>query len=146
MSTGTIQDAAVQVITDLRHDALQLGFTNDSGADLKRGDEVILKTDGTVDIRDAGSERPIGIVVVGGADGDRVTVRTYFTAVMNAIATGGAIVAGVPVVPNGSKTDGVPQYIAAVATNYYCAITLNSVAQDADVVVGILDGISQLPA
>jgi len=143
MSTGSIQDAAVVVMTDLRHDALQLSFVNDSGALLTPGQEVTLKTDGTIDKRDAGTEVPLGIVVVGGDDGKRVTVRTYFTAVIKAKAIGGAINAGVLVKPNGLKdaTTGVPEYVAGTSSDYAVGMVIKGAAENGQMIVGILDGI-----
>lgn len=141
MSTGTIQDAAPQVITDMRSDALQLSFVNDSGAALAAGDEVILKTDGTVDIRDAGTELPLGVVIKGAADGERVTVRTPFTAVIKAIATGGTINAGSFVKPNGSKTLSIPQYVVVSANDYAIGLVLKGATVGNAIVVGIVDGI-----
>ncbi len=141
--TGTIQDAAAMVITDLRSDALQLGFTNDSGEALTKGQEVTLKTDGTIDKRDAGTELPIGVVVKGNDDGKRVTVRTYFTAVVLGKAKGGALTAGELVVPNGTKdsTTYVPEFIAATSSDYAVGVVLKGASLDGEIKVGILDGI-----
>lgn len=147
MSTGTIQNAALQIINTMKGDALQLGFTNSQGAALSKGDEVYLHTDGTVKLRSSGATRPLGVVVVGGADGERVTVRTYFTVVVDVVnTTGGTNNAGDALVPDGTKdSEGRPNYIAGVTGNYCCAIALNSVADDAVVRVGILDSMIILP-
>lgn len=142
MSTGTIQDPSVLVIQNRRIEALQPSFTNDSGSDLTQGQEVTLKADGTVDVRDAGTEKPLGVVIVGAVDGERVTVRTFFTLEMNVVATGGNIDAGTYVVPNGSKdSEGRPQYVAASLDDYTCALVINGALQDAVMKIGILDGI-----
>lgn len=144
--TGTIDNAAPQVITDLKHDALQLGFTNDSGAALSEGQEVILKTAGTVDKRSSGTTRPIGVVIKGGANAARVTVRTCFTAVLNGIAKGGTINAGTFVKPNGTlNADGKPQYVAAVAGDYSLAIVVKGGAVDSEIKIAILDAPVLLP-
>ena len=144
--TGTIDNAAPQVITDLKHDALQLGFTNDSGAALSEGQEVILKTAGTVDKRSSGTTRPIGVVIKGGANAARVTVRTCFTAVLNGIAKGGTINAGTFVKPNGTlNADGKPQYVAAVAWDYSLAIVVKGGAVDSEIKIAILDAPVLLP-
>lgn len=141
MSTGTIQDAAPLVITDMRSDALQLSFVNDSGDDLVAGDEVILKTDGTVDKRDAGTELPLGIVIKGAADGERVTVRTPFMAVLKGVANGGTINAGSFVKPNGSKTNSLPQYEVVSANDYALGLVLKGGIAGATIVIGVVDGI-----
>lgn len=141
MSTGTIQNAALQVIGNMKHDALQYTFTNSQGAALAKGDEVYLHTDGSVKLRNAGTQRPLGVVVVGGDDGERVTVRTYFTVEMDVINnSGGDVDAGDLLVPEGVKdADGRPQYVAAVATNLVCAVALVPASDGTVVRVGILD-------
>lgn len=144
MSTGTVQAAENNVIRDLVSDALQLGFTNDSGGDLSEGQEVIFKTNGKLDKRDAGTELPVGIVVKGGANGEKVTIRTFATAVIMGVATGGAIEEGTPVKPNGSLTSGVPQYVAAVAGDYCVGIACVGAAQDASMRVMIMNAPFQL--
>lgn len=140
--TGTIQDAATLVITDMRGDALQLGFTNDSGGALAAGDEVCLKTDGTVDLRDTGTQKPVGIVVKGGADGTRVTVRTPFSAVIKGIATGGTINAGSFVKPNGSKTGGIPQYVVVADNDFSMGLVLKGGTASSTIIIGIMDGVT----
>jgi len=142
--TGTIQNAATVVMTDIRHDALQFSFVNDSGAALTEGQEVTLKTDGTIDKRDAASDIPLGIVVVGAANGARVTVRTFFTAVIKAKAIGGTINAGVFVNPNGNKdaTTHIPEYILATGNNPSVGLVIKGAAQNGSITVGIMDGIS----
>ena len=145
MSTGTIQPPSIVVLPDIRHDALQLGFTNDSGGDLTQGMQVTLKADGTVDKLDAGTEKPLGIVIVGAVDGERVTVRTFFTATVKGIIKGGNIDAGVYVVPNGvTESDGRPQYIAAVLNDYTVGIVIVGGLEDAEIHIGILDGITKV--
>jgi len=141
--TGTIQESAPLVITDMRSDALQLGFVNDSGGVLTPGQEVTLKTDGTIDKRDAGSDIPLGIVIKGGADGERVTVRTYFTAVVKGKAIGGALNAGVLVKPNGLKdaTTFIPEFVASTSSDYTVGMVIKGALLNGAIIVGILDGI-----
>ena len=143
MSTGTIQDAAPLIITDMKSDVLQLGFTNDSGETLTPGQEVTLKTAGTIDIRDAGSDIPLGIVIKGGADGTRVTIRTYFTAVIKGKIVDSGINAGQLVVPNGSKdsTTNIPEFVAGTSSDYAVGMALNAASEDGAITIGILDGI-----
>lgn len=145
--TGGIQDEPIVNFPDLRHDSLQLGFTNDSGGDLKRGQEVFLKSAGGVGKRVDGSTIPLGVVIVGGADGEKVTVRTFFTASVTGLAKTNALNYGVPVVPNGNlDADGRPEYVAAGASVNYCAITIKGGAADAEVLVGILDSFHTTPS
>lgn len=141
MSTGTIQNAALQVIGNMKHDALQYTFTNSQGAALAKGDEVYLHTDGSVKLRTSGAQRPLGVVIVGADDGERVTVRTFFTMEMDVINnTAGTVNAGDLLIPEGVKdAEGRPQYIAGVATNLACAVALTTVADGSVVRVGILD-------
>jgi len=141
--TGTIQNAATVIISDLRHDALQLSFVNDSGITLTPGQEVMLKTDGTIDKRDAGSEIPLGIVVVAGENGKRVTVRTYFTAVIKGKAIGGAINAGVLVRPNGNKNDTtfIPEYVASTTADISVGLVIKGATQNGEILIGIMDGV-----
>lgn len=144
--TGTVDTVAPQVITDLKSDALQLGFTNGSGAALTEGQEVILKTDGTVNKRAAGTSKPIGIVIKGGADAARVTVRTCFGAVVNGIAKGGTINPGTYVVPNGNKNaDSKSEYVAAASGDYALAIVIKGGAVNAEIKIAILDAPVNLP-
>ena len=140
--TGTIQNAAVQIITDMKGDALQFSFVNSSGAALSKGDEVYLHTDGSVKIRNAGTQLPIGVVIVGGANGERVTVRTSFTVCLDvANNSGGPVSAGDKLIPEGTKdSNGRPQYADAAATNIVKAIALHGAVDQAVVKVGILDG------
>lgn len=143
MSTGTIQNPAVQVITDMKSDVLQFTFTNGNGSALVVGDEVVLNADGSVSARTSGASRPLGIVVVGGEDGKRVTVRTFFTAVINAYNnSAGAIDAGNLCYPVGSKTDDKPNYNLVALDEYSCAVAITQSAAGSDVKIGILDSIT----
>lgn len=143
MSTGSIQDQATLVVKNLSHDDLQLGFTNDSGGDLVIGDEIILKTDGTVDKRDANTEYPVGVVIVGGADGERITARVKATAVMNVNnVNAGTVNAGSFVFPDGTKTNGYPDYdvlAQAVADVYSQVIVLKGATTGGRMVVALLN-------
>ena len=147
MSTGSIQSAAVVIMTDMRHDALQFTFVNDSGGELTDGQELILKTDGTIDKRDAGTEIPFGVVMIGAANGAKVTARTFFTVTVKAKAIGGAINSGVFMKPNGNKdsTTNIPEYIAAVSGDYSVGLVINGAAENGELLIGILDGPVLLP-
>lgn len=141
--TGTIQDAAVLVIQNLRHDALQLGFTNSQGVALAKGDEVYLHTDESVKLRSTGAQIPCGVVVVGADNGKRVTVRTYFTLELNVVNGGSsAIASGVAVVPLGTKnSEGYPEYDAAADGEFASAIVLVGGDSDESMLIGVLDSI-----
>lgn len=144
--TGTVTNAAAQVITDLKSDSLQLGFTNDSGAALTEGQEVILKTTGLVDKRSSGTTKPLGIVIKGGANGERVTVRVFCTAVVNAIATGSTLNAGVYVKPNGTKnSDNYPQYVAVASGDYAVGYVIKGGTATSVIKVGIMDSPVLIP-
>lgn len=143
--TGTVDSSAPQVITDQVSDALQLSFVNSSGAALTQGQEVTLKSDGTLDKRDAGTDKPLGIVMVGAVDGARATVRTPFIAVVNAIAIGGTINANTYVKPNGTKnSDNYPQYVACAAGDYASALVIKGGAVNTVIKVAILNAPFQI--
>lgn len=117
--TGSIQNPAVKVFENYDDHRLQMSAVNDSGGNLVPGMEVIFKANGTIDKRTLGTQIPIGIVMIGSANGKRATVRLYATALMNAVATGGNLSAGVFVVPNGNidATYETPEVVAASQTN-----------------------------
>lgn len=139
MSTETLGGTRPVVVRP-QHETehLPISFINDSGADLKEGMEVILKTDGTLDKRDAGTEYPIGIVEKGGADGERVTVGTAFQTTVNAVASGN-LNAGVFVKPTGVVTAaGRPTYIVVADGDYASAIVLAGANDTLPILIGIL--------
>lgn len=140
MATEKVSASAKKVVYLERDDVLVLGLYNDSGDVLKQGQEVIFKTDGTIDVRDAGGELPIGNVTIGAADGERVAVRTYFQDAVNGIATDGAINAGVPVVPTGAVDSyGRPLYVAAAVSEFFVGVVIEGGLEDTEIKVGILN-------
>lgn len=143
--TGTIQSAAPQVITDITNDALQVSFVNTSGGALVSGQEVTIKTNGEVDKRDAGTELPHGIVIVGGANNARVTVRLFGQAIINAIIKLAGANAGALVKPNGTiDATGVPQYVATTDGDYVSGYVIKGGLVDTAVKVLILNSFYQL--
>ena len=103
------------------------------------GQEVVLNGDLQVAHKTTATVIPIGIVDVGGADSELVTVATNFQRTLKGTAKLGAFTAGDLVVPNGTVgADGVPEYVAAVATNYAQAIVIKGGIADAQVELGIL--------
>lgn len=147
MSTGTVQSAKVTIVKDLRKDILALSFVNDSGGELFSGQEVTLKTDGTIDKRDAGTELPLGTVKIGAVDSERVVVYTVFKHSVKGIATGGALDAGVYVKPNGTlDSSNRPQYVAIGDEEYALGLTITSALEDAEILVGIMESPVLTPA
>lgn len=144
--TGSVHSASLTVFPDLRGDALQIGFVNDTGGELVKGQEVFLKSGGGLGKRDDGSTIPFGVVITGGADGEKVTVRTFLTASVTAVAKGGTLNPGAAVVPNGNVNSGRPEYVAAGNSANYCAIVIKGGAADAEILVGILDAVHTTPS
>lgn len=133
-----IQNASKTVIRYDRSYGLNLSFINDNGAALEKGMEVKVDGNNLVAERAAG-DFPIGYVTVGGADGERVTVRVIGEAVMKAHAKGGTIAAGAFVKPNGTiNASGLPEYVAAT-TGYALAIVITGGAVDTDLDILILE-------
>lgn len=138
--TGSIQNAVKIALRNLRGDALHISFTNGSTSELKAGQEVLLKADGTVEARTSGTGKPFGIVYIGGLADARVTVRTTFTAELNGIATE-VIVPGDLLVPDGDPdANGIPKYKKGATGNFSMAIALTNGALNGAVKVGIVDG------
>ena len=119
-----------------------MGFINDAGEELKKGQEVILKADGTIDKRDAGSETPIGIVMKGGADGERILVKTFYTALVYGIAKGGAINAGSYLKQDSTK-DAYDRfnYLVIAGTDKSISQAITAADEDAVMTIGVIDGI-----
>lgn len=128
---------------------LALSFINDSGAELKVGQEVILKTNGKLDKRDAGTEYAIGIVEVGAADGKKVTVLcTNIAAVIWGEASGDLSNEGQFVKPSGAvdATTGYPIYAAVASGDFAQAIVLEGNTTGNNIKVGILRTAHIVPA
>jgi len=137
--TGTFQSTPATGIKWKEEGNIQLPVVNGSGEDLVNGQEVIMKSDGTLDKRDAGTEFPIGVVAVGGKDGDRVTIHANFSAIIHASAKGAAHNPGAEVVPDGTLTEGRVNYIAATAGDFVSGLVLTDAASTGDAIrVGIL--------
>lgn len=139
--TGTVENLAPQVLTDFSHGNLQFGFTNGSGGKLSVGQEVIFKSDGTIDKRTTGTQKPLGIVVVESADATiKATVRVAFMSAGNGVAFGGTLNPGDYVKQNGTLNgDGYPQYVVCASGDYALAQVIKGGAVNASVVVGILN-------
>lgn len=137
--TGTVENEAPLVITDLKHDALQFGFQNGSTNELTSGQEVSLKNDGTIEERTVGTTLPLGVVIKGAKANLKATVRTNFTAALNAIADGGAIAPSDLLVPTGTKNaENLPLYKKASTGEYAVAMAFKGGATGTAIRVGIL--------
>jgi len=144
--TGSIQTTPTQVIKNMTSDALQLTFVSSAGSEIKAGQEVYQHTDGTVKKRTLGTQIPLGIALSDTPDGERVLVRVPHQMVIEGIAKGGALNAGVAVVPDGTlNADGYPNYVAAGASAYVSAFTLKAAVEDARVCIGIIQGVYLTP-
>jgi hypothetical protein len=137
--TGSVMNAS---ITLSRHKATYgvfLTLVNSSGATLNAGQEVKLENDLTVDKRSVGTEFSIGVVDVGGADGEKVSVHTPFNRTLKAIAKGGTLNVNTFVKPNGTwNAAGLPEYVVAVNGDYVSAIVIDGGAVDTVIELGIL--------
>lgn len=139
MHTGTVHNAATLVITDMNSDWLQIGFTNDSGETLTEGREVVVKATGTVDKKSDGTKPTLGVVVVGGKNGEKVTVRVLALLLINGKAKGGTIATGKFVVPNGTvDANGVPGYVEAVSDDVSCAYVIKGGVVDSEIKIAIM--------
>lgn len=138
--TGTVENEAPMVITDLRHDALQIGFQNGSSNELTSGQEVSLKSSGAIEERSVATSVSLGIVIVGAKPNFKATVRTNFTAIINGVADGGAVAPGDLLVPTGTKnSDGIPSYEQAAAGDYSIALAIKGGATGDAIRIGILN-------
>lgn len=138
-STGTIQDEAAQVIFNKAGHRLTMTAVNDSGARLNPGTEVILKSNGTLDKRDAGTEFPLGVVEIGADNGNRPTVSLNGNMLMEVAPSTGTINAGTFVKPNGTvNAAGYPVVVAAVAGDYASMLVVKQATAPALIKVLVL--------
>lgn len=138
MSTETSMTASKTLHRHEEHGLLFLTLTNSNGSALVVGEEVTIESNLSVDKRGGGTEYPFGIVTVGGADGELVTIATCLQRTSLATAKGGTLNAGTFVKPNGTTTNGIPEYVAAVDGDYISAIVLKGGNVDTEIVIGIL--------
>lgn len=118
---------------------VHLTLVNDSGGNLEPGQEVIINGDLTVDKRDAGTEFPIGVITVGGADGEKITVLTDFKTDVKGIAKGAPLTAGAFVKPDGTLgADNRVNFVATAAGDYASAVVLQGGAAAGEIYVGVL--------
>lgn len=138
--TGSIQTASVTLVKHEELESVDLTLTNASGARLNAGDQVNIKasTNLSVELADAGTDFPIGIVKTPGDNGEKVVIKTVFMATLRALATGGTLNAGSFAKPNGLKTSGVPQYVAVADKDYFSVIVLSGNTVGNEITLGVL--------
>jgi hypothetical protein len=138
MPTGSIQDPSLTVSKYYEPHSLDLTLRNGSGGDLVHGQEVFLSANNSVNKRATGAQYPIGVVKVGGKNGDNVTIATSFQRDMLALASG-AIAVGDPVRPTGVlDAAGRPTYVVATAGQWAQAVCLRAAADGAEARLGFL--------
>lgn len=150
MSTGSVQSASKTLSRHKELNNIFLTMTNDAGEALVAGQEVFINGDFSVDKRVDGSELPIGMVDVGGGDGELITVHANLLRTVRGIIKGGAATANQLLIPNGTVTGGLPEYVAAtpsevsdgtltgVLGDIAQAVALEGALQDAELQIGIL--------
>lgn len=138
MSTESIQSASKTVSRHKETYGVFLTLTNGSGGVLNAGQEVFISGNLTVNKRSTGAQQSIGVVDVGAADAQRVTVHTAFQRTLKAIAKGGGLNAGDRVKPNGVwNAAGLPEYVVCVATDMISGVVLKGGVLDAEIEIGI---------
>lgn len=145
--SGSVMSKSKTLFRHEEHNLVHLTMVNAAGATLRAGQEVNIKsaTNMSVELRDGGTDFPFGIVTVGGADGDKVTVVTCIQRTCLAMAKGGTLNAGAAVKPNGTwNAAGEPEYVATASGDYVSAVVLSGGAVDTEITVGILRSPFQL--
>ena len=120
--------------------AIAMGFTGTDNT-LTKGTPVKLNSDGTVEIADAGSDMPIGVVVVGGKgpyeEPKQVTVLTVFSAVVKGVSDAGITTGGL-VRCTGKDGSGQLKFKTAAAGEWVTAVVIAGATNTNPVTVGIL--------
>ena len=137
--TGTIQGRQTTISKFFDNGGIRLSMTNGEGAEIKNGSEVSISGDNEVELRDTATDRPLGIVEIGGLDGEKVTVHIFGQRTLKVVAKSGAFVAGDLVKYTGTQdADGVPEYTAAATGNLIVAHVIVGALEDAVAEVVIL--------
>lgn len=145
MSTESIQQASVTLFKNYETFAVHPSLTNGSGAEIFAGQEVFISGDREVSPRNAGAQIPIGVCIVGAADGDRVSIRSLFYSDLNANAAG-AIAAGVLVRPDGTRdASGRPNYVAAATGELASGIVIVGTAAAGPLYIGLFKSLIVAP-
>lgn len=133
---GTFNTTTPVVFAQKAEDNLCLSF--DASVALKEGEEVRISANKTIAKR-TGTQFPIGVVVVGANQNEKASVSTCFSNVIQGTAKGGTLNAGDFVKPNGNiGTNGLPEYVVAVANDFTQAVVLKGGALDSQLELGIL--------
>jgi hypothetical protein len=139
MATTSIQNASKTKSKYYEPHSLDLSLRNGSGERLIDGQEVFISGANAVTKRTTGAQYPIGIVKVGGDNGEYVTVATSLTRDIKGIATGGTLAVGAFVRQNGTlNADGLPQYVAVTTGQYAMGIVLQGGTAGTEIRVGVL--------
>ena len=117
MTTGTVQSASVTLSKHRETKLVTLTLTNGEGAELFHGQEVSLTGNLEVSKRDVAAQKSIGVVSIGGLDGEEVSIATAFQRTLKVIAKGGTLTAGDQVLPDGTRdANGLPGYAVSAPT------------------------------
>ena len=135
MSTGTVQGRATTLSKLYNRGDVRLSVANGEGTAVVDGQEVYISGDDEVSLRDLGTDYPLGVVETGGDDGELVTVHANVQRTLVATAKGGALTAGAFVKPNGTVTNGIPEYVVAVTGDFAIAQVLRGGLVDTNVVL-----------
>ncbi len=129
------------VVRNAKHDSLNYGFN--ANGDLVKGQVVKLEAAGTVAKVSAGTQMPFGIIEVPGLSGKRVTVRSFLAAEVYGKAKV-QLAPGDEVVATGViDSEGRQEFTKAAAGDFVNAVVLKGGNADAEVLVGIIDGVYQ---
>lgn len=140
MNTGSIQSAPRGGVYWKENHALEKPFVNGHTEKLINGQEVYLMANGSVGLRNAADQVPIGYISVGNAPGEMVTVSSNLHATVFGAAKGGAIEPGTELVPDGTvDSNGLLGYAAATAGDLVSGVALSNAASAGDELhVGLL--------
>ena len=139
MTTGTVLSPSITLSKHKEDYTVNLTLTNGEGAELFHGQEVHVTGNLEVSKRDVATQKSIGVVSIGGVDGERVTIATSFQRTLKVIAIGGTLTADDQVVPDGSRdSSGRPGYKAAVTTNYVSGIVLSGNTVGLEALIGVV--------
>lgn len=134
---NTLGTTTKNVVKKEEQYAINHGFVAASA--LQRGQVVKFNaTTGEVEPIAAATDKPFGIVTAGGGAGERVTVQTQFSIILNAIASG-TVALGAKVAATG--VSGAYNTVAtATAGQTATAVALTAGADTDEITIGVLRG------
>lgn len=147
MSTGTIQTPSKTIFKTSNGSAIRQTFTADG--DLVQGQAVKLTGNGIVAVVENDTDKSVGVVEVGGLDGEKITVlvTAYVADQLVANASGGSIAAGTLVKFKGTlNADNISEVDACVEGDMAQGIVLSGGADEAEMRIGVLHGLFVTPA